>query len=146
MNQVLVFQPSVCQTIAHEACGAYPNECCGFLLGRESDRERIFTDILPVSNSQPGDQRRRFAISSTDYIKAERHALSIGKDLIGVYHTHPNHPAVPSSHDLQVALPFFSYLIVSVHAHGWDHARSWQLGEDGQFFEETIQSPISWPI
>ncbi len=77
-----------------------------------------------MDNHKEGDQRRRFEISDLDYMKAERHAAKEGLTLLGVYHSHPLHPAIPSEHDHTVAMPFFSYLIVSVQTEGTAHVRS----------------------
>jgi proteasome lid subunit RPN8/RPN11 len=81
-------------------------------------------------------------------MKAERRALATGLQLIGVYHSHPSHPAVPSIHDLRVALPTFSYVIVSVYGDGLAAIRSWQLNENQIFSEEPILNNIttSWQL
>ena len=100
-----------------------------------------------AKHSKEGDQRRRFAISDKDYLNAERHAAREGLTLLGVYHSHPLHPAIPSEHDLAVALPYFSYIIVSVQPEGTAHVRSWQLDEQRQFAEEAIVAlPEAWRI
>ena len=69
---------------------------------------------VPVENSKEGDQRRRFEISPLEYMKAERFAIENQLQLLGVYHSHPDHPAIASQHDLAVAMPYFSYIIISV--------------------------------
>ena len=75
----------------------FPDECCGFLLGVEhSDGTRIISKIKEVDNARPGDKRRRFEISGRDYMQAEKFALENDLALLGVYHSHPNHPAIPS--------------------------------------------------
>jgi len=141
MKKNLTFDPKAWSTMLHDARNAFPFECCGFLYGLETaDGMRAFAEAVPVENAQVGDQKRRFAIHERDYMKAEKHALRTGTTLLGIYHSHPVHPAVPSIHDLRVALPYFSYLIVSVYPEGVDHVRSWQLNETGQFFEEFISN------
>lgn len=114
---------------------AFPNECCGFLYGIEKN-ERIINLAIPVANSKKGDQSRRFEISPFDYIKAEQFALDTGTQLLGIYHSHPNHPAIASEHDLKVAMPFFSYVIVSVMDGIIEDIKSWKLKDDERFFEE----------
>ena len=104
----------------------------------EDGSVRSVTTSTEVTNSKEGDQRRRFAISDMDYLRAERHAAKEGLTLLGVYHSHPLHPAIPSEHDLAVALPYFSYIIVSVQPEGSAHVRSWQLDDSRQFDEEHI--------
>ena len=82
---------------------------------------------------------RQVEISGKDYLNAERFAAKEGLTLLGIYHSHPVHPAIPSEHDLAVAMPWFSYIIVSVEPEGVDHVRSWQLTPERKFEEETIK-------
>ena len=134
----LDIDPKALQAMTDHAEAAFPNECCGFFYGSEDDVVRSVTTSTEVINSKEGDQRRRFAISDMDYLRAERHAAKEGLTLLGVYHSHPLHPAIPSEHDLAVALPYFSYIIVSVQPEGTAHVRSWQLDDSRQFDEEHI--------
>ena len=120
----------------------FPNECVGFFYGKDSAEGRFVELAVPISNSKEGDQRRRFEISPLDYMKAERYALMNNITLLGVYHSHPQHPAIPSEHDLLQALPFFSYIILSVQDGKHDHTLSWRLSEYGVFDEEKIHSNI----
>ena len=134
----LDIDPKALRAMTDHAEAAFPNECCGFFYGTEDGTVRSVTISTEVTNSKEGDQRRRFAISDMDYLRAERHAAKEGLTLLGVYHSHPLHPAIPSEHDLAVALPYFSYIIVSVQPEGTDHVRSWQLDDSRQFDEEDI--------
>lgn len=118
---------------------AFPNECCGFFYGEEKDNVRVVTLAKSIINAKEGDKRRRFEISGKDYLGAERFATQEGLTLLGIYHSHPLHPAIPSKHDLAVAMPWFSYIIMSVEASGVHHLRSWQLNESREFEEETIK-------
>ena len=123
------------------ALAIYPDECCGFLYGTEqTDSSRMITKILEVNNSKTGDTRRRFEISGKDYMLAEKFALENDILLLGIYHSHPNHPAIPSEHDRVAALPYFSYVILSITPGTIDHIRSWQLNDLSQF-EEEVFSP-----
>jgi proteasome lid subunit RPN8/RPN11 len=134
----LDIDPKAMKAMTDHAEAAFPNECCGFFYGTEDGKVRSVITSTEVTNSKEGDQRRRFAISDMDYLRAERHAAKEGLTLLGVYHSHPLHPAIPSEHDLAVALPYFSYIIVSVQPNGTDHVRSWQLNDSRQFEEEHI--------
>lgn len=116
---------------------AYPDEGCGFLYGQDG-KERAITEAVKVVNSKEGDKRRRFEIGPVDYMKAERYADENNLKLLGVYHSHPNHPARPSVHDLSQAFPYFSYIIVSVNEGKAGDITSWQLDEKGEFREEKI--------
>ena len=120
----------------------YPFECCGFLYGKD-DKIRTITIVKEVENSKAGDQRRRFEISPLDYIKAEKYALMENLHLVGIYHSHPDHPAVASEHDLAKAMPFFSYVIVSVRAGVSTDIKSWRLKDnERKFEEESVQLNI----
>ena len=121
-----------------DAVGTFPDECCGFLFGTENDDERIIEEVMVVNNSKEGDKRRRFEITPKDYLKAERYADEKNLLLLGVYHSHPNHPAVPSEHDRVAAQPWFSYVILSVINKVYAGLRSWRLNEENQFEEEKI--------
>jgi proteasome lid subunit RPN8/RPN11 len=116
----------------------YPDECCGFLYGAEGDF-RVIQEAKPVLNKVTENRKRRFEISPQDYLLAERYAIENDLTLLGVYHSHPNHPAVPSIHDLEQAVPFFSYIIISVSDNRIKSLRSWQLQESG-FVEEKVHS------
>ena len=114
-----------------------------FFYGQEDgEGNRTVTEILVVNNSREGDKRRRFEISPKDYLKAEQYALESNLQLLGVYHSHPNHPAIPSEHDRVAAQPFFSYIIISVLDNKTTHLRSWRLNDQFQFEEEDIKNGI----
>ena len=117
---------------------AFPNECCGFLFGNENDG-RIINLSTRVENSKEGDQRRRFEISPFDYMKAEQYSIENNTTLLGIYHSHPNHPAIASVHDLAKAMPYFSYVIVSIIEGKYNDIKSWKLyDEKREFFEEEV--------
>ncbi len=130
------------RVMQQDAEQAYPDECCGFFYGQEHGN-RYISEAVPVVNSQTGDKRRRFGIAPEDYLKAERYALEKNLRLLGVYHSHPNHPARPSEHDLRQAVPYFSYIILSVQEGKVADMTSWQLAEHGEFVEETIQNEVN---
>lgn len=122
---------------------SFPDECCGFFYGNEDGLgNRSVTEILVVNNAKEGDKRKRFEISAKDYMKAEQYALEKGLQLLGVYHSHPDHPAIPSEHDRRAAQPYFSYIIISVLSNRTTHMRSWRLNDNFQFEEEAISTGI----
>lgn len=116
----------------------YPNEACGFLMGEDLDGERRINTLWEVENVSRDDRKRRFAINPKDYLEAEKRAISENLILQGIFHSHPDHPAIPSEHDLKAAVPFFSYIIVSVKEGSTEHARSWKLSEESEFIEEIL--------
>lgn len=110
----------------------YPNECCGALIGRDG----IVTDSLALSNMTDEGPRTRFRVTPKDYREAERRASDAGGELLGFYHSHPDHPARPSQYDLDHAWPFFSYVIVSVREGVSGDMTSWRLREDRSAFDQ----------
>jgi proteasome lid subunit RPN8/RPN11 len=124
-----------------QAIDIFPDECCGFLFGVELDNgERNISLVSQVNNAKEGDKRRRFEITGKDYMHAERFALENGLTLLGIYHSHPGHPAIPSEHDRVAAQPYFSYIIISVVQGSVDHIRSWRLNDASIFEEETFST------
>src|SRR5947208_671997 len=113
---MIIIEPHAQKIMIQDAVNAFPDECCGFFFGREDELgRRIVTDVWVVNNAKEGDKRRRFEIAPQDYLRAEKHAEENNVLLLGVYHSHPNHPAVPSEHDRVAAQPFFSYIIIPVN-------------------------------
>jgi proteasome lid subunit RPN8/RPN11 len=113
-------------------------ECCGFFFGYETGGDRRITQSMPASNAGPGNRCTNFEIALMDYLNAERWAVRENLLLLGIYHSHPNYPAIPSEFDREAAQSFFNYLILSVMNQRFDEVRSWQLDDDGQWIEEKI--------
>src|SRR5438046_8325029 len=88
----------------------YPHECCGALVGRDGH----VAAVVPLPNTTEEGPRRRFLVRPSDYRLAERRATELGAELLGFYHSHPDHPARPSQYDLDHAWPTFAYIIVAV--------------------------------
>jgi proteasome lid subunit RPN8/RPN11 len=127
-----------------DAISAFPDECCGFMFGREDVAgNRVVTEALPINNSAVENRKRRFEIAPKDYMKGERHAAENNLQLLGIYHSHPNHPAIPSEHDRVAAQPFFSYVVISVESSGVKNTRSWVLNENSQFDEEEYNNQLT---
>ena len=137
---MLHVDPKAMEEMIADAERTFPDECCGFFFGKEEKDKRYISAITVVDNSKEGDKRRRFEISAKDYLKAENFADENGLTLLGVYHSHPNSPAIPSEHDRVSAQPYFSYIIISVFDGRYSHARSWQLNDQYQFEEEKIKN------
>ncbi len=120
-----------------DALQTFPNECCGFFFGFENGVRNV-QQAIPAKNSKTGDQRRRFQINPSDYMWAEQYAEENGTQLLGIYHSHPKHPADPSEHDRSQAMPWFSYIILSVDESRIQAVKSFQLNEERQFENENI--------
>lgn len=138
-NQVKVVS-DVLDEMHRHALTDFPNECVGFFYGKSDGTSKTVTEYAPLENSKEGDQRRRFEVNPLDYMKAEKYALSKGVELLGIFHSHPLHPAIPSEHDLKQAVPFFSYIITSVNETQIEKTTSWQLNEENKFEEELLNS------
>ena len=109
---------------------AYPEECCGVLLGRD-DREVPRVEVVrEIPNVQEDQRRRRFLIAPADYLATERQARGLGLAVLGFYHSHPDHPAQPSEHDRLQAWPHLHYLIVAVASGEPGELTSWTLTDD----------------
>ena len=127
----LVLQPGAAEAIRAHGIETYPNECCGALIGRDG----VVTTTFALPNTTEEGPRRRFFIGPRDYMQAEKRAGELGADLLGFYHSHPDHPAAPSPTDLAQAWPSFSYIIVSVREGVPEDMTSWRLKEDRSAFE-----------
>lgn len=114
----------------------YPEECCGFLFGTEVGNERVIHEVVPIDNSRQDNKERRFLITPEDFLEAERRAENLDLSLIGFYHSHPDHPAIPSEFDREHALPFYSYVILSVRNRKPAEIRSYQLADDRESYCE----------
>ncbi|MEM7107135.1 MAG: M67 family metallopeptidase [Bacteroidota bacterium] len=136
MNSEIIVAPSAWSKMKIDAEVRYPYECCGFFYGKQ--HPKTVTDVLSIKNSEEGDQRRRFEISPLDYMKGERFAEENKVELLGIYHSHPDHPATPSEHDRIHAVPVFSYVILSVANGKYRNATSWLLNEERLFENEIL--------
>jgi len=120
----------------------YPHECCGLLLGRfAGDGGKHLVETYPISNAREEAARHhRSLILPEELMRGERYAREKGLDVLGNYHSHPDHPAVPSQYDLEHAWPTWSYIIVSVRAGESADLRSWEMQPDrSRFDEEEIE-------
>ena len=120
---------------------AYPNECCGVLLGRIEDSRKAVVELRAMENTREDSPRTRYLISSRELLEAEKAARARGLDIVGVYHSHPDHPARPSEFDREHAFPWYSYIIVSVHGGNPVDLASWTLRDDRSAFDaEDVHS------
>ena len=115
---------------------AYPEEGAGFMLGSDGEERKVI-ELIPLSNAREDAARRnRYLFTPEDYLKAEMEAERLGLSLIGVFHSHPDHPNRPSEFDREWAQPYFSYVITSVRSGKALESRSWRLAEDRSEFQE----------
>lgn len=121
-------------------CRAYPEEGCGVLLGREAQGGREVERVIEFENVREDSRNNRYLIAPEQFLAAEREARTSGLDVIGFFHSHPDHPSRPSAFDLEHAWPWYSYLIVSVERGKVKDAHAWRLTDDRSRFEpEDLQ-------
>lgn len=124
--------------IARHGEAGYPDEICGFLLGTQMDGEKWVREVVAVANTweETDERRRRFLIAPQDFLREERRAREAGWEILGFYHSHPDHPAQPSETDREAAWPGYSYVIQSVRDGRAAEVRSWRLQDDRAGYDE----------
>jgi proteasome lid subunit RPN8/RPN11 len=116
---------------------AYPNEGAGILLGGADDDGKTVQAVKPFGNNfEAGEQFHRYLITAEDMLAGEIEAERLGLDVVGIFHSHPDHPAIASEYDREYALPWYSYLIVSVQKGTATDKKSWLLTDDRTKFNE----------
>lgn len=129
----------------------YPNECCGIMLGREVDGAKVVRELAPIPNlrqeqaraeevlplAEPGreSERNRFLMDPKEVARVEAEARAHGLDIVGYYHSHPDHPARPSEYDREHAWPWVSYVIIRIEEGKPRDYASWVLSDDRSQFE-----------
>lgn len=120
------------------AAAGYPHEACGVLLGHKLDSHVFVTDVRRARNLNVERANDRYELDPVDLLAAEEDAQSRGLDVVGIWHSHPDHPAEPSEFDRATAWEGWSYVIVSVSSDGPRALRSFRLAE-GAFVDEEIE-------
>lgn len=142
------------EKIREHGVETYPYECCGALLGRDHGSvensesnvggrktSREIVSLFPLVNRRDDSPRNRFSVTADDVREAEKSASAQGLEVVGWYHSHPDHPARPSDFDRDHAWPWYSYIIVSVDAGVAKDMTSWQLKDDRLGYrEEKIET------
>ncbi len=112
------------RTVVGHAEAAYPNECCGALLGVCENGAKLVKEAVELENAFTGSRRNRYEVRPEDLLRADRAARDRGLDLIGIYHSHPDCDAYFSATDLKNSCPWYSFVVVSVRGGKVDHVRS----------------------
>ncbi|WP_069790911.1 M67 family metallopeptidase [Cyanobacterium sp. IPPAS B-1200] len=138
--------------IKTEAILHYPYECCGFLIGKKEKEIKVVVRVIPTANDWESQRdllkevmdkpdygmKENFAIAPKTMLQVQKEVRRENLDIIGIYHSHPNHPAIPSEFDRAIAWQEYSYIITSVVEKEIKELYCWQLEENSQFKEETI--------
>jgi len=133
------------EKIRSHGAETYPHECCGALLGRDAEargetQEREVLGLHALVKRRDDSPRNRFSVTADDVRDAEKVARQQGLDVIGWYHSHPDHPARPSEFDREHAWPWYSYIIVSVQSGAPQDMTSWRLNDDrAEFSSEALE-------
>ena len=135
---MLTIPSETLQALESHGVASYPNEGAGLLLGTaDGDRRKTVVDILPLANRWEADEQyHRFLLAPQDMLHGETEAARRGLDVIGVFHSHPDHPAEPSGFDRDWAWPWYSYIITTVEKDRAVRSRSWLLKEDRSGYDE----------
>lgn len=112
------------QMMAH-AEATYPNECVGAMLGRNENGNKLVDRSVKLENSAEGSQRAYYQLSNEQLLEADKAARAQGKELIGIYHSHPDADAYFSETDLKNSCPWYSFVVLSIKGGKYDHSNSW---------------------
>jgi proteasome lid subunit RPN8/RPN11 len=151
MSNMIKLNIEQLHSIRTHAESIYPQECCGIILGDIASLGKTVVEVIPTENAWSAeannfsgdktvdDERRRYAIAPQIMLKIQREARFRSLNIIGIYHSHPDHPAVPSECDREFAWQEYSYIIVSVPNGKAGDVKSWCLDDNHQFQSEAIQ-------
>jgi len=132
----LVLSPALQAALRSSGEAAYPEEGAGLILGQIEGQRRRAQRLLALPNRSPEDSRaRRYQLDPRDLLRAEDEAERQGMEILGVYHSHPDHPARPSETDRELALPWYCYVITSIEQGRADESTAWRLADDHSRFE-----------
>ncbi|MEE9216071.1 MAG: M67 family metallopeptidase [Anaerolineales bacterium] len=117
----------------------YPEEGAGLILGSNEGEDREARRVLPMPNYFETNERgHRYKLDPQEILQAEELAEQLGLEVIGVFHSHPDHPPAPSQYDLEWAVPWFVYLITNVDRGVASESRVWRMMEDHSRMVEEV--------
>ena len=135
---VLVLSPEQVARIEQHARAAYPQECCGTLVGSRGDRTAV-SSVHPAENQHKARARDRYQLDPKQILRLDHTAESEGREIVGFYHSHPDHPPLPSATDAEQAWPGYIYLIVGIGPGGQTEIKAWS-------YDETLRQFQDWPV
>lgn len=134
---MLTIPSNVLKALQAHGEATYPNEGAGLLLGQAADGNKTVVDIMVLPNRWGSEEQyHRFLLTPQDMLEGEKEAAKRGLDIIGIFHSHPDHVAEPSGFDRDWALPWYSYIISTVEKGRTTISRSWLLKEDHSGYDE----------
>lgn len=154
MSTLTIFSEQIQAIFAH-AEQTYPQECCGLLMGKvNANSDKIVVEVIPTKNAwnpetaktfeevettnKPLTSEHRFTISPQQMIQAQKQGRDRDLIIIGIYHSHPDHPAIPSEFDRVCAWSDYSYIIISVENGKTTDLQNWSLDQHDQFQSEPL--------
>ena len=141
MSPAVVLSPPAVAELRRLAVAAYPDEGCGVLVGATGATLQV--TAVTCGSNLAARARDRFELDPLDILHAERQARRAGLDVVGFWHSHPDHPAEPSGLDTERAWPDYLYVIVSTSARGTGDLRGWILSPDGDGFREVRMGEVA---
>ncbi len=133
---MLIVRSQAYEAMLAHAREDYPHECCGLLVGRVEGERRLVESVRRARNLNVERAHDRFELDPQDYLRVDRELRGTGLEIVGFYHSHPDHPARPSQYDAERAFPSYSYIIISVEKGTPVQARSWVFDEANRRFDE----------
>ncbi|MGB9604923.1 MAG: M67 family metallopeptidase [Bryobacteraceae bacterium] len=119
-------EPEAWRRMVEHACRTYPEEACGAMLGvRDGDVTRVL-EAIALTNVWPGSRRTRYRVDPAELLGVEREARLRGCEVLGVYHSHPDEDAYFSRTDLELACPWYCYVVLAIRAGALAGAGCWQ--------------------
>ncbi len=131
--------PEHMSAIVQHLQAAYPSEGCGLLVGHYTDGHKTVEQVWPVENARgPEAQHNRYLIPPDTLFKQQRAAERMGLDIVGIFHSHPDHPARPSEFDREHAWPWYSYFVTAVREGKAEETTVWTLRDDRTAFDPEV--------
>ena len=137
-EQPLLLADDLAEKLKVWARAGYPEESCGLLVGTHTAHATVVQQALRVANVSLERRNDRYVLDPEGFLRADAEARARGLDIVGLWHTHPDHPARPSRTDLDAAWEGYSYVIVSVDALGATEIGAWRLHAE-TFHEQPIE-------
>ena len=140
MNRMLKIPRRVLDEVRSSVALSYPDEGCGLLVGRRAGDISYVEYMAATKNVYEGPRRTRYSIDPIEYLRIEEKALSEGREVVGIFHSHPDAPASPSQYDVEHAVPGLSYVILSVRLGEPREIKCWKLNDDNSsMVEQAIE-------
>ncbi len=139
---MIKIEPDAWTVMVEHAKTAYPNECCGAMIGTIDGDEKLVKVSVPLENAFQGAQAARYELRPEDLLQADREARRQGMDLIGIFHSHPDCDAYFSETDLKNSCPWYSFVVLSIQGGQFHHANSFLPNADQTAADkESLEHP-----